>query len=127
MGNREIPEERLNAAGVIPADKGRGILAAQFDVTQSVEELVGEIGRLLQVLVVEQAKAAMERRHAWAGLLEDVGERPIRHRRGGGPDVADLVHHVFRSFNIRLADIQVVYDDAPAFRLIGERRELSYR
>ncbi len=90
MGDGEIPEQGLNSIALL-GDPGSGVAALEFAIAQSVQELVGVEGSLGDALHVQQPEAAVERRGARSGFLEDIGEGPVGHGLGGAARIADLV------------------------------------
>ena len=77
---REMGEVEIKVAG----DDGALSLRDEF-VAEGVEEAVGVEGRLGDLLLVEEAEAAVEDPVDVAVLFEDVGEDPV----GEGVDEAD--------------------------------------
>ena len=73
------------------------VVALQFRRAEAVQELIREIRRLLDVLIVHQAEAAVERLPARTGFFKDVRERPVGHGLRGVTAVLELVNDVGRA------------------------------
>ena len=90
----KIPDQRLHAAGVVGANPRGGIAVLQFRCAEAVQELIRVIRRLLDVLQIHQAEAAVKCFPARAGFLEDVRERPVGHGLRGVAAILRLVQNV---------------------------------
>ena len=93
---RVIPQQHLGVALVVERRRRILVRVLQFAIAQLVKELVGKISRLLDPLRVHQAEPAVEGFKARTGLLEDVGEHPVRHRLHGASALLELSQDVGR-------------------------------
>ena len=75
----EIPNQRLHAAGFVGANPRGWIAVLQFHRAEPVQKLIRIKRRLVDVLIIDEAEAAVKRLPARAGFLEDVRERPVGH------------------------------------------------
>jgi hypothetical protein len=86
-----VAQHRAEAPVGVPRDDVIDVVAQQL-IAELIEKPVGVKGRLGDALEVDQAEAAVKGGVAGAGLLEAVGERPVRqrlgaiHRAGDGAD-----------------------------------------
>src|ERR1039457_167611 len=75
VGDSEGPRQNLQGARLRLGDVRSRIWRGQLGRAKPVQKLIGKEGRLSDALVVQQAEAAMKRREARSGFLEDVGDR----------------------------------------------------
>ena len=53
MGDREVPKQCLDIVRLVATNERRWICGLEFEVTELVEELGGEIGQFRETLVLE--------------------------------------------------------------------------
>ena len=79
-GMGEVPEQHFRAAMVVATNPGMVIGIFQFQFSELVHELKGEISGLFDAGKIQQAEPAMKGCLGWAVFLKNIGEDPIGKR-----------------------------------------------
>src|SRR5579883_878929 len=93
LRRRVVPDEAGEAFS-IPGEPGLGVAVAQLLAAELIEIPVREERALADALAIDQAESTLERGGWRAGLLEEVGIRPVTHRLDGSLDAPQLFENV---------------------------------